>query len=203
MHGFPQGAPRVAIFPGSRSHEVKANIRLLAKAFTEIQGRHGRVAGLISAASPEIADLIRRRVPVFPTGLHMVTGQNDAVIAWSELCLAVSGTITLDIARQRRPMVGVYKTSLFASLAAGVLLRAPLRLLPNIIAEREICPEFVPHAGGAGPIAKKAHFYLNDSKNAAIQAEELGRVCQRYQNKKPDVEAARLILRLIKDGTVE
>jgi lipid-A-disaccharide synthase len=200
MHGLPQGTPRVAVFPGSRTHEVKANIGLLVHAFTEIHERHSGSGGVIVAANKEIAQLIRKRVKVFPTGLHMVTDQMDEVIAWADLCLAVSGTITLDIARQQKPMIGVYKTGVITWLLSKLILRTPFRLLPNIIAEREICPEFVPYAGGPMPIVRQAYHYLQDSKNGAIQSQELARVCQRYVNKKPAEESARLILRLVATG---
>ena len=203
MHGLPQGAPRVAIFPGSRSHEVRANIRLLVDAYIELQGRHSGMGGVIVAASTELGRIARKKIKVFPTGLHMTAGQTDAAIAWSDLCLAVSGTIALDIARQQKPMIGVYKTSFPVWLLSLFLLRTRFRLLPNIIAEREIVPEFVPHFGGAGPIVKQAGRYLLDSKNAAIQSEELARVCSRFVHKNPPEEAARLILKVIKDGRID
>ncbi|MEE8508230.1 MAG: hypothetical protein V3T07_04135, partial [Myxococcota bacterium] len=52
MYGLPQGAPRIAIFPGSRAQEVRANLRLLIGAYTELQGRHGGMGGVIVAANP-------------------------------------------------------------------------------------------------------------------------------------------------------
>jgi len=203
MHGLPQGAPRIAIFPGSRSQEVKANIRLLVSAFTEMQGRHAGMAGVIVAANQKLAKLVRKKIKVFPTGLHMVTGQAEAAIGWCDLALAVSGTVTLEIARQKKPMVGVYKTGLLMWLIAKLVIRTPYRLLPNIIADREIVPEFVPHIGGAMPIVKMAGKYLLDSKNAANQSEELHRVCMRFAGKKPAEEAARLIIKIIKDGMLQ
>jgi lipid-A-disaccharide synthase len=199
MHGLPQGAPRIAIFPGSRSQEVKANIRLLVHAYIELQSRHAGMAGVIVAANQKLAKIVRKKIKVFPAGLHMVTGQSDAAIAWCDLALAVSGTITLDIARQRKPMIGVYKTGLLSWLGAKLLVRGYM-LLPNIIADREIVPEFVPHIGGPMAIVKVASRYLLDSKHAANQSAELLRICQRFANKKPAEEGARLIIKILKDG---
>ncbi len=203
LHGLPQGAPRIALFPGSRGHEVRANIRLLVSAYAELQDRHGGLAGVIVAASGDLATVVRRRIRVFPTGLHMVTADSDAAIAWADLCLAVSGTITLDITRQQKPMIGVYRTSVFTWLASKLILRTPYRLLPNIIAEREIVPEFVPYCGGALPIVRQANHLLNDSRNAAIQSRELARVCQRYVNKRPAREAVRAIIKIMTKGTID
>jgi len=199
---LPQGAPRMALFPGSRVQEVKANIRLMVAVYTELQGRFHGMGGVIAAANGDLAQMIRDRFTVFPTGLHLTTGRTDGCIAWCDLALAVSGTITLDLTRQEKPMIGVYRTSLPSWLGSKVLLRTPWCLLPNIIAQREIVPEFVPYAGGPMPIVHVASEYLRDSKKAAIQSAELRRVRQRYTNKKPALESARLILKLIREGHV-
>lgn len=201
-HGLPQGAPRIAIFPGSREHEVRANIRLLMSVYTELQGRHSGMGGVIVAANPRLARLLKRKINVFPNGLHMITGDAKSVIAWCDMALAVSGTITLDLTAQRKPMIGIYKTGLISWLIAKVLLRTPYRLLPNIIAEREIVPEFVPYVGGAFPIVKHASRYMQDSKYGAIQSEELHRVCLRFANRRPAKEATRHILDAIKGGVI-
>jgi lipid-A-disaccharide synthase len=202
MHGLPQGAPRIAIFPGSRSQEVRANIRMLVNVYNELQGRHAGMTGVIVAANQDMAKIVRRKIKVFPTGLHMVVGQKDAVIGWCDLALAVSGTITLDIARQKKPMIGVYRTGLISWLGAKLLVRGYF-LLPNRIAEREIVPEFVPHLGGAMSIVKVASQYLLDSKNSANQSEELHRVLLRFAGKRPAEEATQLIIQMLKDGMVD
>ncbi|MHC4211497.1 MAG: lipid-A-disaccharide synthase [Planctomycetota bacterium] len=199
MHGLPQGAPRLAIFPGSRGHEVRANVRHLVDVYAELQGRHAGMCGVIVAANPALAGIIRRRNSVFPTGLHMITGTTDAVIAWCDLALAVSGTVTLDITAHRKPMVGVYKTGLASWLLARLLIRSPHRLLPNIIAEREIVPEFVPYLGGPARIVRQVSRILLDSKRGAVQAEELHRVCLRFANHDPAAEAARAIVELVRE----
>jgi lipid-A-disaccharide synthase len=194
---LPQGAPRVALFPGSRSHEVAANLRLLTDTYAELQARHSGLCGLIVAATPQLAEQVRRRLPVFATGLHMMTGRADVAIAWCDLALAVSGTVTLHIARQARPMIGVYRTGAIPSLLSRFLLRTPYRLLPNILAGRPIVPEYVPYAGGPGPIVRDAHRYLSDSREAARQREALRIVLQSFAGHDPAGEAAEQILGVI------
>jgi len=51
------------------------------------------------------------------------------------------------------------------------------------------------------PIVKAASPYLRDSKNRAVQSQELARVCQRYVGKKPAEEAATWI-EVVTDGGV-
>ena len=203
MQDLPHGAPRLALFPGSRSHEVRANIKLMVDAFQELKGRFSGLTGVIAAATPETAEIVRRRVKVFPGGLSMITGQADAVVAWCDLAIACSGTVSLNITKRHKPMIGVYKTGILSWLGSKLLLRTNYKLLPNIIAEREIVPEFIPYAFGSGPIVSAAGRFLQDSKNTAVLTEQLRRVCMRFANKQPNREAAKYIVQVAKHGKIE
>lgn len=193
---LPPGTPRIGIFPGSRRQEVKANLRLLVRAFDALRDRHPKITGAVVAADDGLAELCGRQVREIPPGLAFVTGRADGVVAWSDLCLTVSGTMSLDIARQQKPMVGVYRGNPVSVLISKLLLRTPFRLLPNIIAEKEIVAEFVPYAGGIGPIVTAAEAVLTSPRESARQRSELSVVCRRYANKRPAEEAAREIVRL-------
>lgn len=194
---LPHGAPRVAMLPGSRAHEVAANVRAMANIFTELKGRHGGMTGIIAAATPELAEIVQAKVPVFPTGLHMVVQSADSAIAWADLCIAVSGTVTLDITRQAKPMIGMYRTSFFSALLAKFILRTPYRLLPNVAAGREIVPEFVPYAGSSAKIVDAASYLLADSKRLAQQSAALEQLARLFEGRDAAELSAQAIVELI------
>jgi lipid-A-disaccharide synthase len=204
---LPRGAPRILLLPGSRSGEVQANLRLLVEAWTDLSHLHRGMAGLIVAANESIARRIRTMLGDLPTGLHMITGDVAAGIRWCDLALNVSGTVSLDVARQHKPMVAVYRTGPISYFGAKVVLRTPYRLLPNIVAGREIVPEFVPHwvpfGSGAKAIVEAAKPYLDDSRNVAVTAEELRRVTRRFEGRDPAAAAADTILRMASGGTFD
>jgi lipid-A-disaccharide synthase len=202
---MPSGSPRILILPGSRSSEVRRNLRLLVQSFIEISDRNRGSAGLIVAANDRLARMIRELIVDMPIGLHMVVGDVEAGIHWCDLALTVSGTVSLDLTRQHRPMVGVYRTGIVSWLGSKIMLRTPFRLLPNIIAGREIVPEFVPAPPWISPrtIVEAATRFLKDSKNMAIAAEELRRVALRFHGKRPEEAAAEIILRLVDGRPVE
>jgi lipid-A-disaccharide synthase len=193
LHGMPGGAPRLALLPGSRSQEVKKNIRLLVKIFQELRHRQMTMSGVIVAASDDIAQLVHKRLGEFPMGLSMVTGMRDESIAWSDLAITVSGTVTLDIMRQCKPMIGVYKASILSCIGAKVLLRTRYKLLPNIIADDEIVPEYVPWCRGAGPIITKAQWLLDDSRRTAAHQQGLRRALGTYKGHDFAGECAKVI----------
>ncbi len=202
---MPQGSPRLLILPGSRSSEVKRNLSLLIQSFIEIADRNRGCAGLIVAANERLARLIRSLIADIPVGLHIVIGDIDAAIHWADLAITVSGTVSLDLTRQHRPMIGVYRTGFISWLGAKIMLRTPFRLLPNIIAGREIVPEFVPAPPWIAPraIVDAATRFLKDSKNMAVAAEELRRVELRFHGRDPAHAAAEIVLRLVDGRPVE
>ena len=68
-------------------------------------------------------------------------GETPQIMQASKLCLAVSGTATLETAYFRTPMVVVYRTNRWARHIAPRLLRVPHICLVNILAAREAVPE--------------------------------------------------------------
>jgi lipid-A-disaccharide synthase len=197
-YGLPQGAPRLALLPGRRAGDIRANMRLLGEVYAELQARHAGLCGVIVADAPEQAQLIKRRLRVFPTGLHLTISPCAPVVAWSDLVFVTGAEAAIEAMVQRKPMIGVSRSGLLAWLAARFLPGSGWRLLPNMIAEHEVVPEFIPHVGGAAPIVRQATRILLDSKRSAIQAEELHRVCLRFANHRPAEEAARAIVEVLR-----
>lgn len=194
------GGPRIVILPGSRSGEVRANGRLLTEVFSLIQNRHRAAVAVVVASSDANARLFREMLGGrLPPAMHVVVanreGVLEAAIDWSELALCVSGTVSLDCARQAKPMVGVYRTSFLEVLGAKLILRAPHKLLPNIIAGDEIVPEFVPYSGGAGRIAETALGLIGDGRKTARMREDLRRVAASFEGRDPAGLASAVIAR--------
>ncbi len=194
---LPPGAPRLLILPGSRSSEVRANLPILMRAHADLQARFRKLTSVIVAANEDLLALVRARLGgSLPSGVNLVAGEIDAAIAWCDLALCVSGTVSLDLTRQARPMVAVYKVSPISWLGARLLLTTPHRLLPNILAGERIVPEFVPHMGGAAPVSKAAEELLTDQKRMRQSSDALRKVLAMYKGHDPAREAADAILAL-------
>jgi lipid-A-disaccharide synthase len=194
---LPQGAPRIALLPGSRPAELANNFPLLLESFRRLKRDSAGAVGVVAATTPAAVQRLRSDAASlggWPAGLEIVAGETDAAIAWCQLALVVSGTVTLQVARQGKPMVIVYKSGrLFYELVGRWLVSAPYFTLPNLIAGREIVPELVPHFGDAEPIVQLASRLIEDEALAARQAQELGRVCEAFSGHSARDEAAEAI----------
>src|SRR5690606_39113425 len=137
-HALPQGRPRVALLPGSRSAELRRNFPVMLAAYRELRRRHPTLVGVIGATTDAVRAQLQAKADLlggWPEGLDLVVGETDLVVRWADIALAVSGTVTLQVAKQARPMVVMYKTNELTWKFLGQwLIRTPYVALPNLIA---------------------------------------------------------------------
>jgi len=198
---LPPGDPKILLLPGSRSSEVDRNLPLLLATLSNLQARFRKATAVLVAANEDLRARVRERIRgPLPSGLYLVAGELDAAITWCDLAICVSGTVSLDLTRHAKPMVGVYKVSPVSAIGARALLTTPHRLLPNILAGEQIVPEFVPHMGGAEPVSRAAESLLTDQKRMRAAADALRRVLAPYRGHDPAREAAAAILTVARGG---
>lgn len=188
------GSPKVALMPGSRPKEVRSAFPLLLDAFRRLREDFPNAAGVVAATKPEVAELLRdtaAKLGGWPDGLQVVSGDAEAVIRWCDYALVTSGTVTLQVARQSRPMVTFYKIS---RLVYWTLFRAlvstELYTLPNLIAGKRIVPELIPYHGNGDALAVGIVRFMRQTGYAEDQRAELGRVVKRFEGHNAAREAA-------------
>lgn len=208
VSGLAQGHPRVALMPGSRPGEIARNFPLLLESFKRLQADHPGLVGCVAVTTSRVEQTLRAmasEVGGWPEGLDALVGQTDAIVRWCDLALVVSGTVTLQIAKQCKPMVIVYKSGLvdriIYTLARDVLFTTDHFTLPNLIAGREIVPELVPHFGDAEPIVRHATDLLESEDLASAQRTELQRVVEKFKGRSASPAAAEVIARIVDEST--
>jgi lipid-A-disaccharide synthase len=191
---YPAGSPKLAIMPGSRPKELERSFPLLLEAFRALKRLYPAAAGVVAVTKPAIADQLRQtaqRLGGWPSGLETAHGDTDGVIRWCDLALVKSGTITLQIARQQKPMVTFYKGSPFLYYSLGKwVLATKFFTLPNVLAHRQIVPEFIPHFGGPEPIVAAARRLIDHPEEAQLQREELARIAELFRGRNAAAAAA-------------
>jgi lipid-A-disaccharide synthase len=192
------GSPRLALMPGSRPGELDKSFPILLDAFRELKKAYPRATGVVAATTPAVAKMLEQRamdLGGLPDGLRIAFSDTDSIVRWCDLALVKSGTITLQIARQNRPMVVFYKSSPFAYYLVGKwLVTTKYFTLPNVLAHREIVPELVPHFGDHREIVAAARDLLDHPEKIATQRAELARVVDQYQGRNAAHAAARAIV---------
>jgi lipid-A-disaccharide synthase len=189
--------PRVALMPGSRPQEMVRCFPVLLDAFNRLRRDFPGTTGLVAATKPEAVKKLQELAAVhggWPPGLGIVSGETDAVVRWCEYAMVVSGTVTLQIAKQTRPMVAFYCPGwLMYWLVAKWLVSTELFTLPNLIAGRRIVPELIPHFGDGDALAVEIIKFMRRPGYAEDQRENLAAVCRRFAGKTCAVNAAEAI----------
>ncbi|MBI5761999.1 MAG: lipid-A-disaccharide synthase [Planctomycetes bacterium] len=158
-------APVLTILPGSRGHvidEVLPGQLEIAKAVSTLN-RKARF--LVVAANEQAAEQINAVAKEVNPGVkfELLRGEADraAAIRAADLVLVASGTITLEVAFHGTPMIVMYNTARWGyELVGRWLLKTPFLSIPNILAGREIVPEFMPYYKSTDPIIARVTEWL-------------------------------------------
>ncbi|MBI5600263.1 MAG: lipid-A-disaccharide synthase [Gemmatimonadetes bacterium] len=137
--GLPVDREVLALFPGSRAQEIERHLHAFEAVARALQRRRPGLEVVVSVA-PTI-QLDASRVP-FP----MVRAQSFDVLRAADVALCKSGTTTLEAAVAGCPCAVVYKTSRITYEIAKRLVNIPHIGLLNVVAGREVAPEFVQDA---------------------------------------------------------
>ncbi len=154
-HQRASGGPIVAILPGSRSHEVTQNFPDMLRLMAGWHARHPDARFLVANYKDSqrrvCEELDRRTGTTLPIEFHL--GKTSEILDVADCCLMVSGSVSLEVLARNVPAVVTYRCSRITSWLARLLVHVKYMSLPNLIAEREILPEFY-HVGRS---AEKLH----------------------------------------------
>lgn len=196
----PTPSPRIALMPGSRPAELRSAFPRLLDAFRRLLKDFPAIAGVVAATTPRVAEGLRARAEAlggWPERLAMSVGDTDAAIRWCDFALVVSGTVTLQIARQQRPMASFYcPNKVTYHLLARWLLETEHYTLPNLIMGKRIVPELIPYMRNDGEdLALEVIKFMRRTGYAEDQKAELRRLCKRFEGTHAASAAADEILR--------
>ncbi len=134
----------VGVLPGSRKKEVTRNFPVMLRVIGELHASHPDVRFAVACYKPEHEELCRR----FMTAEHehlpieLLVGKTSEIIEAADCCLMVSGSVSLELLARETPAVVMYRLPWLMVLLKMVLLRCRYITLVNLLAGRELMPEF-------------------------------------------------------------
>jgi lipid-A-disaccharide synthase len=157
----PQG-PVITILPGSRVNEVHKHMPILLAIIEKLKEQVHQPTVLLPLAENIEPGLVQKYVTA-PNSIKIFKGMSHDAIAHSDLALAASGSVTLEAAILGTPTVVIYRISVLSYLLAKILVDVKYISLPNIIANKEIFPEFIQQLDPE-KIAEKALYMLKNGR---------------------------------------
>jgi lipid-A-disaccharide synthase len=186
----------IGLFPGSRSREVKNIFPVMVDAASEILPQHPAIRFEIAAASEtlarEIGNLMGRSS--VSDRFRVVTGDSSGTMQRACAGMVASGTATLESAFFGMPFVLVYKVSWPTYFAARLMMQTRFLGMPNVLADREIVPEFLQHEARPKEIAESVVQLMNDSSRREKMIAEFDAIIAKLGETGASGKAARAIL---------
>ena len=137
--GIPDDASLLALFPGSRAQEIARHLEPFVATARELERRRPGLRVVVSAA-PHI------RLDESACPYPIVRSASFSVLRAADAAMCKSGTTTLEAAVAECPLVVAYRTNALTYAAARRLVKIPNIGLVNVVAGREVAPEFVQNA---------------------------------------------------------
>ncbi|PYJ54543.1 MAG: lipid-A-disaccharide synthase [Verrucomicrobia bacterium] len=168
----------IGLFPGSRLREVRKILPVLIETARLLLRSKPTLRFEVAAASEELAQEISmmltphlnclapvtsgapRTRPIF----EIMVGKTAEIMQRAWVGIVASGSATLEAAYFRMPFALVYKVAWPTYLAARLVVNVNYLGMPNLLAGREVVPEFIQHRAQPDAIANAVRPLIDDEK---------------------------------------
>lgn len=187
---------RVLILPGSRRLEIER----LGAVFGEALGlvSVGRDTEFVLPTLPRLLPMVEAVAAQWPVRVRIITSEAEkhAAFRTARAALAASGTVTLELALAGVPTVAAYKVAGWEALIAPYVLTIPSVILPNLVLEENVVPEFLQHDCTPEKLAAALDAVLLDGADRRRQIEAFARLEDIFgvEDAAPSLRAAAAVL---------
>jgi lipid-A-disaccharide synthase len=189
MEGEAPAEPRdgrlILLLPGSREREVAKIFPIMARVVDLMPANLKFVAAAVNAQSAAMMKHPRVTVKV---------GNAQEWMQRAALAITASGTATMECAFFGCPMIVVYKVNWLTYLIGRMVVTVNWLAMPNVIAGREIVPEFIQHDATPQRITSAARLLIGDATERQAMQRELAAVVNSLGGAGASKRAAELIL---------
>jgi lipid-A-disaccharide synthase len=199
---LPASGPVIAVLPGSRRSEIALIGPTFFAAMALMHQREPGLRFVMPAATPALRALLQPLADAHP-GLPLTLTEGDAQRAMTaaDAVLVKSGTVTLEAALLKKPMVISYKVPWLT----GQIMRRqgylPYVGLPNILAGRFVVPEILQHFATPEALADATLTQLHDEANRRTLTEVFTRMHETLKRNTAE-RAAEAVERIIESRKV-
>ncbi len=196
-HGIAPDAPVVLCLPGSRKSEVQRLAGRFDEALMRLRDRVPEIRVVLPTV-PGVAAMVRDMARRWPTSPIVVEEPDEKIAAFAaaDLALAASGTVSLELAANRIPMVIGYDMAPLSRLVLKMLLRTDTVTLVNLVSDTRAVPEFLGSACQPGPLSHALQDVLEDMATRKAQLDAMDLTMDRLGKggEAPGLRAARSVL---------
>ena len=153
----------IGMFPGSRGREVRKIFPILIQTARELRRSKPDLYFEVAAASDELALEMEEMLDSQDRHLFGIkVGQTAELMQRAYVGIVASGSATLEAAYFRMPFALIYKVAWPTYFAGRLLVKVKYLGMPNVLADKEVVPEFIQHRARLHDLAKTVLRLLGD-----------------------------------------
>ena len=168
--------PKIALLPGSRDAEIKTLWPAMLEIAAALKEKHPAAEFTACAPDDDKRVMLESMAVDLRVPLEYETDKLIDVCRQSDYAIVASGSATLQVAAAGCPMTVIYQSNKWMwHLVGRWLIRIPNLSLVNILADKELTPEFMPYFSSTKPIIERTHNLL---ANPAAMAKLSGKLIE-------------------------
>ncbi|MHC4403682.1 MAG: lipid-A-disaccharide synthase [Planctomycetota bacterium] len=211
--------PLVVILPGSRTQEVHANLKWFLKAAAQVEREVPGARWAVAAFKPHQAKFAQRQVTEAGLPTEVYVGKTPELISLADCCMAVSGSVSLELLYHEKPTVILYQIGRVAYFLQRFFRKVKYITLVNLLtaddpfstdlapydpsqpdAGRVLFPEYLTCQDQSAQIAAHVIEWLSDGPKRAARVAELARLKAEVAHGGASSRAAEHILETLAEG---
>jgi lipid-A-disaccharide synthase len=196
----------IGLFPGSRLREVRKIFPVMIETARLLLQVKPTLHFQVAAASEQLAREMSATTAA-PGQWHdqlliqMKVRQTAEIMQRAWAGIVASGSATLEAAYFRMPFVLIYKVAWPTYLAARLVVNVKYLGMPNLLAGKEVVPEFIQHLAKPDAIAAAVQALVEDARERERMISEFDAIISKLGGGGASERAARVILEEIARST--
>ena len=187
----------IALMPGSRAAEIDSLWQPMQQIAIRIKEKYPAIHFTAVAVDERLQQRLESE-QLSDFDCRYAVGSVSETARTCDLSIVASGSATLQVAAAGCPMVIMYQSSrILWHLVGRWLLKTEHLSLVNILADKELVPEFMPYFGSIEPIAEATGRLLEDTNRLVKTSSELIRLAQPLATAKASEKVAEIVIEML------
>jgi lipid-A-disaccharide synthase len=201
----------IGLFPGSRSREVRKIFPVMLETARELRKHNPNLRFEVAAVSEQLAQEMERLLHRHPSDqagglearatIQIKVGEAAEIMQRACAGIVASGSATLEAAYFRLPFVLIYKVAWPTYLAARLVVNVEYLGMPNLLADKEVVPEFIQQRAKPNAIVKAVQPLIENANARERMISEFDAIIPKLGDSGASERAARAIIEEIASAT--
>jgi lipid-A-disaccharide synthase len=189
----------IGLFPGSRSREVRKIFPVMIEAARRLLESNPALRFQVAAASEGLAREMNEQL-ADRQAIEITAGQTATIMQRALVGIVASGSATLEAAYFGMPFVLIYRVAWPTYVAARLVVNVDFLGMPNLLAGKEVVPEFIQHEAKPDAIVKDVRLLMENSPARNRMILEFAAIITKLGGTGASERAAQAILEELNEG---